>query len=149
MDFTTNKAVLRHKKSVDLNTTMDIHDKIHGIMTLSIFSIKVSNHKIFQRLKNIKQLGSLIFKFNYAVGNRYEHSLGTAWLARVVAGALNLPERERIYVELAGLLHDVGHGPFSHSFDDLLHDMGYKSPKASHEERSKVLAKIIDLIIVI
>lgn len=143
MEFTDVKPALCRKKIYDSSATVDIYDKIHGIMSLSILSTRVFSHKIFQRLHNIKQLGSLIFKFNYAVGNRYEHSLGTAWLARVAARALGLPPKECIYVELAGLLHDVGHGPFSHSFDDLLHDMEYKSPLTAHEERSKVLAKII------
>ena len=80
----------------------------------------------FQRLRNIKQLGSGYYVFPGASHNRFEHCLGVAHLSNSLLKKIyqSQPEynREKEHdlecVTLAGLCHDLGHGPFSHVFDN-------------------------------
>lgn len=80
--------------------------------------------KEFQRLSWISQLGGGQIAFPSATHTRYTHSLGVYHvLSRVfeeVSGAKNISLQEQLIVKIAGLLHDIGHGPFSHSFEKVL-----------------------------
>jgi HD superfamily phosphohydrolase len=92
----------------------------------------------FQRLRNIKQLGLAYFVFPSAVHTRLEHSLGVMHLAGVVVDELRyhgeyITQREKEILQLAGLLHDVGHMAFSHLFDYMLEENGHD---LLHEDRS-------------
>lgn len=80
----------------------------------------------FQRLRYLKQLGTTSFVFTGAVHTRFEHSVGVSHLAnRVVTQLqqrqpeLEISDREVKLVTLAGLCHDLGHGPFSHAFEQV------------------------------
>ena len=78
--------------------------------------------KEFQRLRRIKQLGGTYMVFHTAEHSRFSHSLGVYEMARRIIRALMhqetvLSEEERLLVLSAALLHDLGHGPFSHSFE--------------------------------
>src|SRR5579872_7523187 len=88
---------------------------------------RVMDTKVFQRLRRITQLGLASYVFPGATHTRFSHSLGAAFLARTVM--LHLQETESLddiptstfnSVILAALLHDIGHGPFSHSFERVL-----------------------------
>ncbi|MCL5930792.1 MAG: HD domain-containing protein [Candidatus Thermoplasmatota archaeon] len=65
----------------------------------------------------VKQLGFTYLVFPGATHSRFEHSLGTYYLAREVSTKLGLEEEDVVDVSLAGLLHDIGHSPFSHSLE--------------------------------
>lgn len=124
------------------------YDKIWGMIEISKTMKTLSEHPMYKRMARIKQLGPLHYKFKYADHNRYEHSLGCAYLARLAAMSLrqkhiDITEREVLCVELAGGFHDIGHGPFSHSYDALLHDMRITHPTAHHETRSQILTKYV------
>ena len=101
----------------------------------------------FQRLRHIKQLGLVQFTYPSAAHSRFEHSLGVMHLAGIVADELSrhgadISQREKELLQLAGLLHDVGHMAFSHLFDYMLEDNGHD---LLHEERScLVLSQIND-----
>lgn len=78
--------------------------------------------KEVQRLRRIKQLGGTYMVFHTAEHSRFSHSLGVYEMARRIIRALMhqetvLSEEERLLVLSAALLHDLGHGPFSHSFE--------------------------------
>ncbi len=97
-----------------------IHDSIYGTIDLEETASRVIETKEFQRLNTIKQLGFTYLVFPGATHSRFEHSLGTHYLAREASTRLGLVERDITEVSLAGLLHDVGHSPFSHALEDSM-----------------------------
>lgn len=164
-----------------------IHDNIH----LSLLAKSIVDTPIFQRLRNLHQLGVCYMIFPNANNNRFEHSLGTYHLAGKVLQSLIINSDvssinkalirvpyikkylDKLYsdedgekefniknfdkplldeylielIKIAALCHDIGHGPFSHLFDEWLHGMeDLKENKyVEHENRSIMLLKnIID-----
>lgn len=104
------------------------------IIQLSPIAQKVASTPIVQRLHHVSQLG-----FGLPFISRYEHSVGVAHLSRVAGETLQLDNQDILRLELAGLLHDCGHGPFSHTFDKhfLIHFPQVKNKE--HEDRSVLL----------
>ncbi len=128
----------------ELSNEYKLFDMIHGLITIDNLTKLVIEHRYFQRLKYIKQLGSLNFIHKQAVHTRFDHSKGVAYLARTIGKSLQekhpeITDRELLCLELAGLCHDLGHGAYSHSFDHLLHELKIKSPSKEHEIRSQVI----------
>lgn len=89
--------------------------------------------KEFQRLRRIKQLGTLYLAFHSAEHSRFNHSLGVYEIVRrMIENFEEYPEwdnNDRLLALSAALLHDLGHGPFSHTFEDIFH--------TDHEEYTK------------
>ncbi len=81
------------------------------------------NSPEFQRLRRIKQLGTSFFTFHGGEHSRFNHSLGVYEVMRRILetfeGRIHLTYEEKLLCMCAGLLHDVGHGPFSHSFEKV------------------------------
>jgi HD superfamily phosphohydrolase len=81
------------------------------------------NSAEFQRLRRIKQLGTSYFTFHGGEHSRFNHSLGVYEIMRRILetfeGRILLSEEEKLLCLCAALLHDVGHGPFSHSFEKV------------------------------
>ena len=123
----------RHKRP-RLSEPREIHirDPIHGTIEVSVREIKLVDHPIFQRLRNIKQLGFADLAFPGATHSRYSHSLGAMHIASRVFDRLfahnELPDRVRARfrqaVRLAMLFHDVGHAPLSHTTETLMPPVG-------------------------
>jgi HD superfamily phosphohydrolase len=102
-----------------------IKDPVHG--TMQFTDIEDSwvkpfiNSPHFQRLRHIKQLGMGDFIFPGAVHTRFNHCLGCCYVGSQIAHKIGLADEERQLVMIACLLHDIGHGPFSHAFEDIFH----------------------------
>ena len=99
-----------------------VHDYIHVQHQVILDLI---NTKEFQRLRRIKQLGTSSFTFHGAEHSRFSHSLGVYEIARRICDKFVRhhhtlwDDRERLVVLCAALLHDIGHGPFSHTFEKV------------------------------
>eukprot|EP00105_Crassostrea_gigas_P000726 XP_011412641.1 PREDICTED: deoxynucleoside triphosphate triphosphohydrolase SAMHD1 [Crassostrea gigas] len=100
------------------------NDPIHGHIEIHPLCVKIIDTPQFQRLRSIKQLGGKYFVYPGASHNRFEHSLGVCHLAGQLASALKtqqpdlgITNHDVLCVQIAGLCHDLGHGPFSHMFD--------------------------------
>jgi len=127
---------------------LDIIDPIHDFVRVYDSELKIIDTPIFQRLRRIRQLSSAHLIYPGAQHTRFEHSLGVMHIASMAGHALY--EKGLISVDniqnlrFAGLLHDIGHGPFSHVFEELL-----QKKRHSHEDIGKEIilkTKIGDLI---
>ena len=97
-----------------------IKDPVHGYVEVEDFSLALLDSLPLQRLRYIRQLGFSYLVYPGANHTRFEHSLGTMFLADVAARRFGLSEKDRMLVVAAGLLHDIGHGPFSHASEPLM-----------------------------
>ena len=108
--------------------------------------------KEFQRLRRIKQLGTTYLVFHGAEHSRFSHSLGVYEIVRRMVDDVfvNRPEwdqSERLVALCAGLLHDLGHGPFSHAFEhvfDLDHEQFTRRIILGNTEVNEVLSRVSD-----
>ena len=105
-----------------INKNKIIRDPIHGDIKLEGFFLDLIESPEIQRLYNIKQLGLAHLVFPGAHHTRLEHCLGTYYISCKVADILNLDKNEKELIACASLLHDIGHGPFSHTLEYLLRD---------------------------
>ncbi|MGE7622137.1 HD domain-containing protein [Viridibacillus sp. NPDC096237] len=104
----------------------------------------------FQRLRRIKQLGTTYLVFHGAEHSRFNHSLGVYEIVRrmvddVFKGRPEWDESERLVVLCAALLHDLGHGPFSHAFEhvfDLDHEEFTRHIIMGDTEVNQVLSRV-------
>ena len=121
-----------------LDETKVLKDPVHSYIHIHYEVIwNCLDSKEFQRLRRIRQLGGDFQVYPTAEHSRFSHSLGVYEIVRrmvteVKTLCAELIEYEKVCVMLAGLLHDVGHGPFSHAFEHVTNH--------SHEEYT---AKII------
>ena len=104
-----------------------IYDPIHGFIPVKPHLLSIIDTQEFQRLRDLKQLGATHYVFPSATHTRFEHSIGVSFLARKLMESLqknqpslNITERQIQLVEIAGLIHDLGHGPFSHLWDNYV-----------------------------
>ena len=100
------------------------NDEVHQSIELCPVMKALVDTEVFQRLRNIKQLGTSEYLYDCANGNRFQHSLGVAKLAERMAKTiqeeqpnLGTTHKDVLCVKLAGLLHDIGHGPYSHVYE--------------------------------
>lgn len=140
-----------------------IRDPIHEDIYLSKDEIAIINTPEFQRLRGIKQLGLAELVYPGAVHSRFSHSLGVLYMAEAILNAmLAIPEVEeriktleeehfgersittiRKIVRFAALLHDLGHIPFGHTFEDEMHVL-YGDQE--HEKRTLEMIESSDVI---
>ncbi|HNS82571.1 MAG TPA: HD domain-containing protein [Methanolinea sp.] len=104
-----------------------IKDPVHGYVEVPSSMVSLLDSAPMQRLRYVRQLGFSYLVYPGAHHTRFEHSLGTMHLAGVMARQLDLDADERLLVAAAGLLHDIGHGPFSHAIEPLSEEFAAKS----------------------
>src|SRR5438132_1851857 len=99
-----------------------IRDAVHGDIVMSSLEVELMDTPEFQRLRGIKQLGTAYLVFPSAVHTRFEHSLGTSWMAYRILQAVRRTEAisqdEERLIRVSALLHDVTHIPFGHTLED-------------------------------
>lgn len=124
---------------------------IWGDIEVSKLALSIIDTWEFQRLHYIKQT-SLAYKvFPTATSSRFEHSLGVYHITKIVIEHLEkdmdckeqLLWREKELIAIIGLLHDIGHGPFSHLFDLYLEKNNIDIIPTYHEERSSLIFQYI------
>jgi HD superfamily phosphohydrolase len=97
-----------------------VRDPIHGDIKITGILVDLLQTPEVQRLHNIKQLGFAHLVFPGAHHTRFEHSLGSSMIASQIADILALNENEKKLITCAAQLHDIGHGPFSHTLESIL-----------------------------
>ncbi|NEP18974.1 MAG: HD domain-containing protein [Leptolyngbya sp. SIO4C1] len=128
--------------------TRTYHDPLHGAITLDgrdpveAILIQLIDTRAFQRLRRIRQLGPASLTFHGAESSRFTHSLGVMAIARRafdrLAKRYSELQQHRAALLCAALLHDIGHGPFSHTSEEVF---------GSHHERwtQRILSEDVDI----
>ncbi|KAM6458183.1 deoxynucleoside triphosphate triphosphohydrolase SAMHD1 isoform 1-T1 [Liasis olivaceus] len=136
-------ACLRHLAQSHTDIPKVFNDPIHGHIEMHPLLVRIIDTPQFQRLRYIKQLGGSYYVFPGATHNRFEHSLGVSHLAGRLVQALQerqpelcIDQRDILCVQIAGLCHDLGHGPFSHMFDGRFIPLARPGLKWKHEQAS-------------
>ncbi len=111
------------RKGPDRPRGKSIFDPVHGPIPLGPAELDLLSTPEFQRLWGVRQTGFAHLVFPGANHTRLEHSLGTHWVADRMAERLGVEEGVRPLVSVAGLLHDLGHPPFSHTLDGPLREV--------------------------
>lgn len=121
-----------------LKFTGEITDPIHRHIQFTEIEREIIDTPAFQRLRRIRQLAGAHLVYPSAQHSRFEHSIGVMHIAGIVGQTLiakGYIEDEQAIQELrlAALLHDIGHGPFSHLFEEVLR----VNSKITHEEMGR------------
>src|SRR5437867_7274702 len=99
-----------------------IRDAVHGDIEMGALKVELMDTPDFQRLRGIKQLGTAYLVFPSAVHTRFEHSLGTSWMAHRIVQSIrrsrSISADEENVIRVAALLHDITHIPFGHTLED-------------------------------
>jgi len=112
-----------------------IRDPIHDYIELDELALALIETPQMQRLRRIRQLGFSNLVYPGANHTRFEHSLGVYHLAKHLVKQVD--EQQRNELLAAALLHDIGHGPFSHATEDLI----LRYTRKSHEDIEEFLRK--------
>jgi HD superfamily phosphohydrolase len=118
----------------------EIKDPVHGYIELTPAERLILDTPQFQRLRRIKQLSAAHLTYPGAEHTRFHHSLGVMHVSGKIAQRLEdvelIDKEEHAKIRAAGLLHDIGHGPFSHLFEEVL-----EKRDMNHEQMSTRIIK--------
>jgi hypothetical protein len=99
-----------------------LRDAVHGDIELEPLEVELIDTVEFQRLRGIKQLGTASLVYPTATHTRFEHSLGTSWMAARMIDSLRrssaISADDATAIRIAALLHDITHIPFGHTLED-------------------------------
>ncbi len=116
-----------------------VRDPLYGFVGLTSSEDRILNTFAIQRLARIKQLAHTYIVYPSAVHTRLEHALGTLYIAGRMCDKLGLKKRDKQIVRAASLIHDVGHGPYSHLFEEPMRFVN--GEEFSHENVTKIIAE--------
>lgn len=152
---------IKEKYRLPIKPREIVKDPIYGYIEVFPHEVELIDTPAFQRLRRIKQLTSAHYVYPGATHSRFSHSLGAMHIAGMFcesllrdllsAGAIDRDEFVRYYllVRLWGLIHDVGHGPFSHVFDEVIlskHRKNHEKMSVDILENDADMSKIISRI---
>jgi hypothetical protein len=143
------RRMINQSERGDCSKTTVISDSVHKHIEVPEICQAILDTPQFDRLRNIRQLGTTHYVYPCAKHSRFEHSVGVMYLAGRFIERLRLlyPEccdtKDQLCVMIAGLCHDLGHGPFSHLWEDFMKE-ARPERKWSHEESS---LKMLDFLI--
>lgn len=127
---------------------MHVRDPVHNFIELRETEIRLIDTNAIQRLRGIRQLAMANLVYPGALHTRFDHSLGVAQVSGKMADVLGLSEADTLLVRQAAILHDVGHGPFSHVSEaslDWYADRDKLLPKQKKEKIHELIsARIIE-----
>jgi HD superfamily phosphohydrolase len=139
-EFMRQRRIVRE---IECEKVSVFNDPIHGYIMMSGLCLRIIDTKEFQRLRELKQLGVCDYVYSGATHTRFAHSIGVAHFAEKVLLHLkkNQPELplsdiDILCVKIAGLCHDLGHGPFSHVFDGVFMKTIRPNEHVRHEDWS-------------
>lgn len=132
----------RDVKTAENGWTM--FDSVHGNVTYPTYVQEIVDTLEFQRLRNLQQLGISSKVFPTVTHTRFEHCLGVCYsadklLKTLERNGVQISQIHRKCVVLAGLLHDIGHGPFSHMWEQFVHSG--RDKQWTHEQSSCDMAR--------
>jgi HD superfamily phosphohydrolase len=114
-----------------------IKDSVHDHITVEGPALDLLDTPAVQRLRHVKQLGTVELVYPAANHTRFEHSLGVYHLASRALSHLGIEGRAARHVRAAALLHDVGHTPYSHNVEPLVE----RETGKTHEDVADILAE--------
>jgi HD superfamily phosphohydrolase len=120
----------------------EIRDPIHGYIYANALEKRIIDTSVFQRLRRIRQLAGCHLVYPGGQHSRFEHVIGCMYLAGLVGNVLKkkgvgVGEREVQKLRVSALLHDIGHGPFSHMFEEVMAG----STEFTHEDMTQRIVK--------
>lgn len=116
-------------REIEKKESKTVHDAIHGAIVIDDFLMNLVDLPPVQRLREIKQLGTAERLYPTANHTRFEHTLGTFYVAKKLLNqfekdeSVEVPETKKKEVKAAAILHDIGHLPLSHTSEMFLRDM--------------------------
>ncbi|XP_060569550.1 deoxynucleoside triphosphate triphosphohydrolase SAMHD1-like isoform X2 [Ruditapes philippinarum] len=120
------------------------NDPFHGQVKVHPVCVRIIDTPQFQRLRHIKQLDTCYLVYPGASHNRFEHSIGVCYLAGKLLKTIGdrqpgeeISDKDILCVEIAGLCHDLGQGPFSHVFEKRF--MPKMKKKFTHENIARTM----------
>lgn len=137
-----------------LQRTKVFRDPIYGYIEVEYkLILELIDSKEIQRLRRIRQLSGVAMVFHTAEHSRFTHSLGAYHMTNLilhhVEGIEVLSEYERLVLLCSALLHDIGHGPYSHAFENVLEtsheEMTEKIILSEASDVNKILSKVSNL----
>lgn len=139
-----------------MEKTYEIRDAIYGFIELNEWEREIINHRVYQRLRRIRQLSLTDMVYPGAMHTRFEHSLGVMHVATrmfdeikkrrfdFLKSGLSFTkaglEKDRVIIRLSSLLHDIGHAPFSHASEELMAKNSETRKPYKHENYSAAAA---------
>jgi hypothetical protein len=115
-----------------------VRDPVHNFVTLREIEVKLLATPLFQRLRGVRQLAMANLVYPGALHTRFDHSLGVCHVAGMMADCLELNSDQTELVRLAALLHDLGHGPFSHVSEYALERYANREALPAEQKKEKI-----------
>ncbi len=115
-----------------------VRDPIHNFISLTEDECKLIATPLLQRLRRIRQLAMASLVYPGALHTRFDHTLGVCHVAASMAQQLKLEPDETSLVRLAALLHDLGHGPFSHVSENVLEKYAFRGSLQGDQKKEKI-----------